>query len=108
DAWQASRQAKEIGNTAASGRRLQTAGDSNPAPSAKKKLSYIEAREFAALEGNIAAAERELHAKRAALDDPSIASDGNRLQNICAELAEVEKSVDKLYARWAELEQKQS
>ena len=114
DAWQASRQAKETvsakeaADAATDDRRLSTPGGSGSGVVVKKKLSYIEAREFAAIEGNIAAAERELHAKRAALDDPSIASDGNRLQSICAELAEVEKNVDKLYARWAELEQKQS
>ena len=66
----------------------------------------MEAREFATIEESIARGEQELHEKRAALEDPSILSDGRRLPRICAELEEVEKNVDKLYARWAELEQK--
>ena len=75
---------------------------------ARKKLSYIEAREFAAIEGRIAEAERQLEAKRAALEDPAIASDGPRLIAASAELEEAQKEVDALYARWSELEQKQN
>ncbi len=78
-------------------------------PSAgKKKLSYLEAREYAAIEERIAAAEGELEAKRAALNDPAIASDGPRLLALSAEVEETQKIVDLLYARWAELEEKQN
>jgi hypothetical protein len=35
-------------------------------------------------------------------------SDAPRLQVICAQMEEAQKKVDKLYARWAELEQKQA
>ena len=42
---------------------------------AKKKLSYLEAREFAAIEQRIAQAENVLQEKRAAAEDPNIASD---------------------------------
>jgi ATP-binding cassette subfamily F protein uup len=74
----------------------------------KKKLSYIEARELAAMEERIAEAERNLESKRAALEDPAIMSDGPRLLAASAELEEVRKTVDALYARWSELEQKQN
>jgi len=73
----------------------------------KKKLSYIEAREFEGMEERIAEAERTLQARRAALEDPAIASDGPRLMAASAEVEEAEKAVDALYARWAELEEKQ-
>src|SRR2546425_231152 len=90
-------------------------GDRGPRPAreevpravAKKKLSYTEAREFAAMESRINEAEQILHAKRAALEDPAITSDRISLQNACTQLEEAQKSVDTLYARWAELEQKQ-
>jgi ATP-binding cassette subfamily F protein uup len=87
-------------------------GDRGPRPAspravAKKKLSYTEAREFAAMESRINEAEQILHAKRAALEDPAITSDRISLQNACTQLDEAQKSVDTLYARWAELEQKQ-
>jgi ATP-binding cassette subfamily F protein uup len=73
----------------------------------KKKLSYGEAREFATIEQRIAAAEQDLQAKRSALGDPAITSDVDRLRSICDEMEEAQKSVDYLYARWAELEKKQ-
>jgi ATP-binding cassette subfamily F protein uup len=73
----------------------------------KKKLSYIESREFATIEERIAEAEKTLQAKRAAFEDPAIASDGPRLVAASAEVEEAQKAVDALYARWAELEEKQ-
>jgi ATP-binding cassette subfamily F protein uup len=77
------------------------------APVTKRKLSYIEAREFAAIEGRIAEAEETLQTKQAALHDPSIASDGPRLLAAATELEAAQSAVDSLYARWAELEAKQ-
>jgi ATP-binding cassette subfamily F protein uup len=74
----------------------------------RKKLSYIEAREHAALEPRIAEAEQVLQAKRAALEDPAIVSDAPRLLSATAELEAALKIVDGLYARWAELEEKLS
>jgi len=59
------------------------------------------------MESRINEAEQILHAKRAALEDPAITSDRISLQNACTQLDEAQKSVDTLYARWAELEQKQ-
>jgi len=77
-------------------------------PGAKKKLSYIEAREYETIERRIAEAEETLQTKRAALEDPSIASDGPRLLAASAELEEAQEAVDALFARWAELEEKQT
>ena len=76
--------------------------------SAKKKLSYLEAREFATIEQRIAQAEETLEQKRAAAEDPSIASDATQLLKAHTELEETQKAVDELYSRWAELEAKQS
>jgi ABC transport system ATP-binding/permease protein len=76
--------------------------------SGKKKLSYLEAREFATIEQRIAQAEETLQQKRAAAEDPSIASDAAQLLKAHAELEEAQKAVDELYSRWAELEAKQS
>ena len=77
-----------------------------PAP-AKKKLSYIEAREAATIEERITDAERVLGEKMAALHDPAIASDGPRLLTASVEVEEAKKAVEILYARWSELEEKQ-
>jgi ATP-binding cassette subfamily F protein uup len=82
-----------------------------PAPvvavGARKKLSYLEAREFATIEQRIAEAEALLAAKQAALHDPAIMSDGRALQEAAAALEAAQQAVDTLYARWAELEEKQ-
>jgi ABC transport system ATP-binding/permease protein len=82
-----------------------------PSPRAavgKRKLSYLEAREYATLEDRIAEAEQALETKRSALLDPSIASDGPRLLAISEEIEDAQTVVDELYSRWAELEDKQA
>jgi ABC transport system ATP-binding/permease protein len=76
--------------------------------SARKKLSYLEAREFATIEQRIAQAEETLQQKRAAAENPAIASDATRLLTAHAEMDVAQKAVDELYSRWAELESKQS
>ena len=103
ETWQRTQASKPAGS---SPRTSETRGG-GPAP-AKKKLSYLEAREFAAIEERIAAAEQRLKAARAAFEDPSIASDGSALLAASAEVEEAQKLVEALYARWSELEQKQS
>ena len=85
-----------------------TAAVGSPATSGvKKKLSYIEARELATIEERIAEAEKQVDAKRAALEDPAVTSDAALLRNTCVQMEEAQKKIDTLYARWAELEQKQ-
>jgi ATP-binding cassette subfamily F protein uup len=78
-----------------------------PSPS-KKKLSYLEAREWADIEDRIASAEDALQHKQAVLEDPAVAVDAVRLQSALAAAEEARTTVDTLYARWAELEAKQS
>jgi ATP-binding cassette subfamily F protein uup len=73
---------------------------------AKKKLSYMEAREYGEIEPRIAAAEQLLREKQNQLEDPAIASDGPRLLTAHAELEAAQKALDTLYQRWAELEEK--
>ena len=72
----------------------------------KKKLSYKEARELETIEQRIAEAERELQAKHDALQDIAILSDGARLRAASIAMDAAQKSIDYLYARWVELEQK--
>jgi ABC transport system ATP-binding/permease protein len=86
----------------------RTAAATPPATSLKRKLSYLEAREYASIEQRVAAAEEKLEAKRAHAEDQAIASDSSRLVSAHAELEEAQNEVDELYARWAELEKKQA
>jgi ATP-binding cassette subfamily F protein uup len=80
--------------------------DATPPTAAKKKLSYKEARELESMEQRIAAAEQEVHNRQVALQDSAIMSDGPRLHSASLELDEARKIVERLYARWAELEHK--
>jgi ATP-binding cassette subfamily F protein uup len=108
ETWQRAQLAMAAAKSADGNRRLRSAGEEAPRAAAKKKLSYNEAREFASIEDRIHDAEQMLHTKRAALEDPAVTSDRMSLQNACTQLDEAQKSVDALYARWAELEQKQA
>jgi ATP-binding cassette subfamily F protein uup len=107
DVWQRAQQAKAADQVPVQTPRFPPPPENAPPAAAKKKLSYLEAREYAAMEGRIAEAERELALLRSALEDPAIVSDAPRLDTTYTQMAEVQKKVDKLYARWSELEQKQ-
>jgi ATP-binding cassette subfamily F protein uup len=74
----------------------------------KKKLSYLEAREWATLEQRIAEAEEAARAAQALLEDPEVATDSARLQTALAASGAAHEQVDALIARWAELEAKQT
>jgi ABC transport system ATP-binding/permease protein len=78
----------------------------SPAP--KKKLSYLEAREYAGIEDRIAAAEDQLARERGVLEDPALATDATRLQAAILATEQAQIALDDLYARWAELEAKSS
>jgi ATP-binding cassette subfamily F protein uup len=75
-------------------------------PVVKKKLSYLDSREFASIEGRIAEAERRLAAARALLEDPQVVRDPQRLADSYRRIEEAQLELDTLYARWVELEEK--
>jgi ATP-binding cassette subfamily F protein uup len=103
EAWQ-----EERNRAAETQARAAIRASAATASSAKKKLSYLEAREYDSIEQRVAQAEEVLQTKRAQLEDPAIASDGPRLLAAHAELEAAQNDVDILYARWAELEQKKN
>ena len=72
----------------------------------RKKLGYIEQREYDVIEATIAEAEAALAAARAESEHPEHASDGAKLVALLAAVEERQAEVDRLYARWAELEAK--
>ena len=72
----------------------------------KKKLSYMEAREYAGIEQRIADAEQQVQAHRAELEDQANAHDAARLQSAQGALEAAQQQLDALYKRWAELEEK--
>jgi ATP-binding cassette subfamily F protein uup len=71
-----------------------------------RKLGYLEQRELEGMEAAILEAEAAAATCRAAAEDPDIASDPVALQARYEALADARARVDRLYARWAELETK--
>ena len=69
-----------------------------------KRRGYLEQREWEGMEAAILEAESAVAACRQAAEDPAIASDPAALQARYAALDAAQAEVDRLYARWAELE----
>ena len=98
----------EVQDSSAPNRRSSSTEKSSTSTnsSAKKKLSYMEAREYAGIEQRIADAEQLVQSYRAELEDPSNAHDAARLQSAQSALETAQRELDALYKRWAELEEK--
>ncbi|HEX8872785.1 MAG TPA: ABC-F family ATP-binding cassette domain-containing protein [Candidatus Acidoferrum sp.] len=108
DTWQRS-QLAAAKKAATAGTQASGNSASRPAtPSTKKKLSYKEARELETIEQRIAEAEQGLQTRHDSLLDPAVTSDSLKLRALSLELEAAQKAIDDLYARWAELEQKQN
>jgi len=103
ETWQQER--IQITKEATTRKPLKTAASSSSP--AKKKLSYLEAREYAGIEQRIAEAEDMVKIRRETAEDPAIASDAGRLVRAYHELEEARKALDSLYERWHDLEEKQ-
>ncbi len=106
EAWQRGQQAAGKSNASVETQSPSAARNASRASLTKKKLSFKESRELETIEERIADAERELQSKHDALLDPVILSDGMRLHAASLELEAAQKTIDDLYTRWVELEQK--
>jgi ATP-binding cassette subfamily F protein uup len=84
----------------------QTGADAAPSPGSRKKLSYLEAREFAAIEHRVEQSDARLAAARDRVEHPDVAINATALQQALAELDSAQHENDALYARWAELTEK--
>jgi ABC transport system ATP-binding/permease protein len=72
----------------------------------RRRRGYLEQREWDGMEAAILEAEAAAEACRKAAEDPAIASDPAALQARHVALEAARAEVDRLYARWAELEDK--
>ena len=75
-------------------------------PPARKKLSYMEQREYDAIEARVEAADARLQAARARIEDHAVATDAAALTQALEELDAARKDHDAVYERWAELSDK--
>jgi ATP-binding cassette subfamily F protein uup len=99
---------EEAERTANSANAASSANLASSAGSAKKKLSYLEAREFAAIEKRVEESDARLNAARERVEHPDIATNAAALQEALLELDAAQHENDALYARWAELTEKSS
>jgi len=84
----------------------QQTGADAPSSSGKRKLSYLEAREFAAIEHRVEQSDARLAAARDRVEHPDVATNAAALQEALLELDAAQHENDTLYARWAELTEK--
>lgn len=95
-------------------RKSAPADSKRPAPTGgaaaptRKKLNYLETREWEQIEGKVLQAEETLEEKRRELEMADVVSSPARLTQAVAEIDAAQQEVDRLYARWAELEAKQA
>jgi ABC transport system ATP-binding/permease protein len=112
--WQDKQQAAARASTA-TGMMARSAAAGQPASAeqegnnsvGKKKLSYMDARDYSTIESRIAAGEELLAEKKALLNQTEVVTDAARLQVALSEVEDAQNAVDALYTRWAELEAKQ-
>ncbi|MBI5511871.1 MAG: ABC-F family ATP-binding cassette domain-containing protein [Deltaproteobacteria bacterium] len=100
--WEAERQ-----SSSAEARERPKAAKAEASGPKPKKLTYLEQREWERMEAAVLAAEERLAAARSQAEDPAFASNAAALADRMAALAAAHAEVDRLYARWAELEAKQ-
>jgi len=67
----------------------------------RKRLSYLDSREWDSMEDKILLAEGVLENKKTVMQE--VAADADRLPEAYREMLAAQDEVDRLYARWAEL-----
>ena len=86
--------------------RKPAAAETAAATPPKKKLSYLEAREWEQMESRILEAETLLEEHKSRMQAPEVVSDPVLLHRVYDEMQASQSAVERLYARWAELEAK--
>jgi ATP-binding cassette subfamily F protein uup len=77
---------------------------SSPSSAPRKKLTFNQQREWDTIESKIAEAETKAKGLEAELLSPAIASNAARIMALADEVTAAQAEVERLFARWAELE----
>ena len=104
--WQSWVDKKAKAKSAAVLSSVPSALQKTPGAGAKKKLSYLDNREWNSLEARIAEAEQTLAQQKAMLEDQDLLRDPQRLAEAYRQMESAQGQLDSLYARWLELEEK--
>ena len=110
--WEAAREEAEPEARDASEPSVRPNPDTPPRRAARegldlRRLTYLEKREWEQMEATILDAEESVAACRDQAEDPAVASDSVALRERWAALEAARSEVERLYARWAELEERQ-
>ncbi|HEV7301580.1 MAG TPA: ABC-F family ATP-binding cassette domain-containing protein [Tepidisphaeraceae bacterium] len=92
------------GNSASKPAAKPSVNPSLAPTAATKKLSYMEQRELDGIEAKIHTAEAALATAEAEAHDPKLAADWQKSHDLFAQVETARQQVQKLYARWEELE----
>ena len=88
-------------------KRQQNKPQADKPKTATKRLTWNEQREWEQMESRIMAAEAQVESCHKAMEDPAVLADRNKLAECCEQMHLAQELVQKLYARWEELEAKQ-
>jgi len=104
DQWEEWHRAQTIAARAPRGGAPITGASAAPPAAPRKKLAFKLQREWETIEVDITSAEAKAVALEAELQSPAIASNAARIMALADDAASARAEVDRLYARWAELE----
>ena len=104
EAWRDSQLSQASGKREAEPRKA--AGETPAETAPRKKLSYLEQREYDGLEMRIEAADARLRAAEVRVETPAVAIDAKALTEALAELEAAKTEHDAAYHRWVELAEK--
>jgi ATP-binding cassette subfamily F protein uup len=106
EGWRAERRVAAIARAARDREASAASGAASGGASSKRRLGYLEQREYDTIEASIGRAEAALQAAIADSERPDNASDAARLIELLRDVEKQRAEVDRLYARWADLEAK--
>ena len=92
--------------SANSAQKSSVASSASSATTGKKKLSYLEQREFDGIEALVDKADVRMAAAHDLLEDPAVVTDPAKLTAALAEMEAAQAEHDAIYQRWAELTEK--
>ncbi len=107
--WLEAASARETQEEADNGKstRKATVRDVSGTKPPRKGLTFHEKKEFAGMEERILSAEERVDALQSELDDPAVAADHEKLHATYEAHRAAQAELDRLFARWEELERKQ-
>ena len=106
--WQKDLKAKRQQEKKELKKSVKTTTSSTSSPVKKKKLSYMEQREYDGLEEAILIAEEAVTSTEELIAQATKRGETTKLTDLCETLSSEQAKVESLYARWEELEAKQN